>query len=317
MEETLEQIVICAKSDEQATEWVEERAPGAEGELRQTFLNLYRNAPPDPVALEALGAQRLDAVFDPTGKIVDRTTLLNEAARLKNIVWTRALLEAGADPNALGSRMAFTAIRTIDHPESNLALDFRDYSPSVPFLAAYLAHGGDANTRAGGGFQGSILLTQGNRNLPAQVFLVQNGADPWLQGRDEPNWWDSSMFGTFLLGSRSVRLNEQFYIHIRQGNFRMPPTPELHERMDQQIVKAFRAFSGTSGPANRHDYWAAQKVVEALIEETEYRPPAEVMALLKVERVPDAEGGWVLEKGQLFHSHDTPGGPFYRGKNIW
>lgn len=317
MEETLQQIVICAKTEAEAEAWAQEKPPKAEGDLRAMMLRLYQNTPPDPAALASLGPDRLSTVFDPTGKKKDKTTPLNEAVRLKNISWTRALLEAGANPNGLGSKMAFTAVRKVDHPASTLALHFRDYTPSVAFLEAYIAHGGDVNTRAGGGFRGNILLGQAIPNLPAQVFLVQNGADPWLQGKDNSSWWDSSLFGTFLLGSGSYRQNEKFYIHIRLGNFRMPPTPDLHQRMDEQILKVFKNLSGTKGPTNRHDYWAVQKVVEALIEETEYRPPAEVMGLLKTERVPDSEGGWVLREGELYQDHATPGGPATRGKNIW
>lgn len=318
MDETLTQMVKCVESDAAALAWLEKRAPDAPEALREILLSLYLNEAPPTEVLAELDQALLDTIFDPTGKIVDRSTLANEAVRLNNIVWTRAILEAGADPNAYGSLMAYSAVRHVVNPASRWGQQYPDKTASVPFLEAYIAHGGDPDTRAGGGFEGTVLVSEALNysNPSATIYLVSAGANPWLPTTDSPRAQHPSLIGSYV-GSRSYQKNEAFYVLIRNGAYRPPPTDELKARMDRRFLDTFELLHGTTGPNNRHTYWTLQKVVEALIEEGGYVPPPRVAELMATDRVPDAEGGWVLREGELHQDHDTPLIPNLRGSNIW
>lgn len=290
---------------------------GDEDAQMQTMLKaLYTDAAPDVAALRDMSG-RLDRVMrPPQGVSPPVTTLLNEAVRQQNIRWTRALLEAGADPNASGSVMAYSAVQ-IFHPGSPSLHIFNDGSPATVFLRAYIDHGGLVNTAEGGGRGDLPLFSATTSNLAALVFLLENGADPWYTSYSPSRLrFPTSALGALIWGGRAPDYAEQI-TQLAEKCLLRPPDQPLYREISQQTLRDHLELYGeASGPTERHKLWQVQQAVRALIDADVVRPSPAILDLLDRHAVPDAEGGWILHEGALWQRHDDPQEGSVLGTNI-
>lgn len=290
---------------------------GDEDAQMQTMLKaLYTDAAPDVAALRDMSG-RLDRVMrPPQGVSPPVTTLLNEAVRQQNIRWTRALLEAGADPNASGSGMAYSAVQ-IFHPGSPSLHIFNDGSPATVFLRAYIDHGGLVNTAEGGGRGDLPLFSATTSNLAALVFLLENGADPWYTSYSPSRLrFPTSALGALIWGGRAPDYAEQI-TQLAEKCLLRPPDQPLYREISQQTLRDHLELYGeASGPTERHKLWQVQQAVRALIDADVVRPSPAILDLLDRHAVPDAEGGWILHEGALWQRHDDPQEGSVLGTNI-
>ncbi len=89
MDDILANLVRCHDRDtaQARAENIGANSPDA---IRATLAALYRNDPPDPVALSDLGVS-LDQLLHPQDDRFSHSTLLTEAVRQQNYVWVVAL----------------------------------------------------------------------------------------------------------------------------------------------------------------------------------------------------------------------------------
>ena len=321
MEQVLEQMVRCAKDEPTARALADARAHDAPQAVRDVLVALYLNQDPADSDLAALGAAALNTVFHLKKRPAIHGTLLSEAVTQRNHRWAAALLEAGADPNAKGSLMAYTVgSEGIFDPRSKPGQFKMDGRPAVPFLELYVAHGGDVRTHAGGGYGTSPLSRAPFNNMAAKMYLLENGADPWSIGPDAPNAvnFGGSLFGDLVFGARSAENNEEMYRYINAGHFRMPSDPVHQDALAERYMQHLTQMTEEAeGPENRHHLWTLQKVLRALIEQTDFVPPPGMEALLDRQPVSDAEGGWVTTADQMHLPYDAPKTGWRLGKEIW
>lgn len=315
MDEVLTNMVRCL-DDATATARASAVAGGKDARMQALLKALYTDADPDVAALKDMGGW-LDQVMRPTqGVSPPVTTLLNEAVRQQNIRWTRALLEAGADPNASGSVMAYSAVQ-IFHPGSPVLHSFNDGSPATVFLQAYIDHGGLVNTTAGGGTGDGSLLLSAFDNLSARVFLLENGADPWLSAHKQSRIrFPSSMLGTLVWGARASDYAEQITLLAKRGLLRPPDAPLYREMLQEVLLGHLGHYGKASDPTERHQLWQVQQATRALIDAGVVAPNPAILDLLDRHAVPDSEGGWVLPQGALWQPHENPRGGSVLGTEI-
>lgn len=315
MDKVLSNMVRCL--DEASAIDRASAVAGDDDAQMQTMLKaLYTDAAPDLAALRDMGG-RLDRVMrTPQGVAPPVTTLLNEAVRQQNIRWTRALLEAGADPNASGSVMAYSAVQ-IFHPGSPLLHIFNDGSPATVFLRAYIDHGGKVNTADGGGTGDVPLLSSTTSNLAARVFLLENGADPWYTSHSPSRLrFPTSALGALIWGARAPDYAEQIALLAEKGLLRPPDQPLYHEIIQETLRGHLEHYGEASGATERHKLWQVQQAVRALIDADVARPNPAILDLLDRHAVPDPEGGWILREGALWQRHDDPHVGSALGTNI-
>jgi len=318
MEDILKNMVNCYADEEDAIAHAENVGPNAPQDLRDVLVALYRNAPPDIEALKALDRDQMELVLYRKKGLPPHSTLLNEAVLQSNYRWTKALLEAGADPNGSGSLMAYTASDNIWHPSSGPINVFRDGSPAVPFLELYLEYGGEIDTTAEGGYGTGSLISAPFNNLAARVFLLERGADPWITSFvPKPRNFDLNMMGGLISGSLSSNNNEEMYIIIKRGLFRMPPQPVYYPLVHDNYLDNLETLSDASGPERRHKLWTLQRVVNALIAIKAFDPSPRMRELLASNPIPDNEGGWILREGQLHQDYDDPHMGWFLGSEVW
>ena len=318
MEDILKNMVKCYADEEDAIAHADNVGPNAPQDVRDVLVALYRNAPPDTEALQALGRDKMETLLYRKKGLPPHSTLLNEAVLQSNYRWTKALLEAGADPNRSGSLMAYTASQDVWHPSSPMTHMFMDGSPAVPFLELYLEYGGDLNTTGDGGYGNSPLIGASFNNLAARIFLLERGADPWLTAREiEPIEFDSPMLGKLIFGSLASDNNEEMYIIIKRGLFRMPPQPVYYPMVHDHYLKVLEMLSDATGPERRHELWTVQRVVNTLIAIKAFEPSPRMLELLASNPIPDEEGGWVLREGQLHQDYDDPHMGWFLGNEVW
>ena len=318
MDDILKNIVKCVDDEGRAQAMAANTAANAPQVVRDILADLYQNAAPDTEALTAAGVEHLNIVLQPKDSRPKRTTLLAEAVRSSNYRWTIALLEAGADPNGSGSLMAYVASDNIWDPRSKWSHLFQDGAPAIPFLEAYLKFGGNLNTTASGGAGNKSLIEAPYKNLAAQIFLLEKGADPWLTARDpKPRNFDLTMMGSLIFGALSPDTNETMYVIVKKGLFQMPPQPVYRPRVHGHYLEALEELSDATGPERRHELWTLQRVVHALIETNAFEPSARMQELLASNPVPDAEGGWVMPEGQLHQNYDDARVGATLGTEVW
>jgi len=317
MEDILKNMVKCYADEEDAISRAANIGPNAPQEVRDVLTALYNNATPDIEALKALGRDKMEFILRPV-KMPPHSTILNEAVRQSNYRWVKALLEAGADPNGSGSLMAYTASKDVWHPSSSWAHMFMDGSPAVPFLELYLEYGGDLNTTADGGYGNSPMINASFNNLAARVFLLERGADPWLTRQaPKPRNFKYTMLGRRVFSSLSSDNNEEMYIIIKRGLFRMPPQPVYYPMVHDHYLKVLEMRSDATGPERRHKLWTLQRVVNALIAIKAFEPSPRMLELLASNPIPDDEGGWILREGQLHQDYDDPRVGWVLGSEVW
>jgi hypothetical protein len=318
MDDILANIVDCTSDAEKAQAYAENIGVTALDDVKALLSALYLNEDPNTATLEALGPDGLNVLLRPRDDNFKHTTLLTEATRKRNYRWVTALLSAGADPNGSGSLMAYTASDAIFHPSSQWYHAFQDGSPAVPFLKAYLEHGGDLNTTAGGGYNANALINAPFKNLAAQIFLLEQGADPWLISKEaKPRNFDLTMMGGNIWGSRSAQNNEEMYILVQRGLY-TPPYQEAYKPMvHDTYIDTLEQLHDATGPERRHELWTLKKVINALIDAGHIVPSPKLRELLEINPVSDTEGGWVLGKGQLHQAFDDSrkGPPL--GSEVW
>ena len=318
MDETLKQIVKCYSDEADARARAQNIGANAPAAVVDLLTQIYADAPVDTAVLADLGPEALNVLLRPAKDNYKHTTLLNEATRQANYRWVVALLEAGADPNGSGSLMAYTASRDIWDPRSNWAHLFKDGAPAVPFLAAYLEHGGDLDTTAEGGYGNGALINAPFNNLAATVFLLEQGADPWLTEKPPTErLFSLTMLGGRIFGALAADNNEWVYVLIRRGLFTMPDAPVYRDKVHDHYVDVLERLIDASGPERRHELWTVQKVVTALIDQGAFAPSARMVELLAANPVPDEEGGWVLHEGALHQPYDDPRIGAILGTEIW
>lgn len=316
MDEVLANMVKCLQT-EPASDRAAAVAGGSDPQMQAVLTALYTDADPDIAALREMG-ERLDRVMRTPPEVMPPvTTLLNEAVRQNNIRWTRALLKAGADPNASGSVMAYSALKVF-HPGSPVVHMFNDGSPATAFLQAYIDHGGQVNTAGGGGTGNTPLLNYTSRNLAARVFLLENGADPWFSPHPPSRLrYDSSALASLIWGARAPYNAEQIALLGKRG-FLRPPDNELYQEMTRDTVLGhLEHYGAASGPTERHKLWQLQQAVRALIEARVVAPDPAILELLERHSVPDTEGGWILREGALWQPHDDPRMGSVLGTEVW
>lgn len=314
MKETLAEITSCMPKD-RAVATASTIAPNASEALREQLAAMYQNETPDPAALQALGRE-LDLVLRPSTRRPPHSTFLSEAASQKNYAWTIALLEAGADPNASGSLMAYTVVNSVFNKSSQVVQRFADGTPAIPFLTAYIAHGGVVNTKEDGGYGANPLVRTATRNLAALVFLLEQGADPWLATSMDRYGFNSALAGSLIWGARAPDYSETLYILARRGLITPPPNQEFQAEVDKTMLGHFEYYENASGPKMRHELWQLQKVTQALLEAGVVTTDKSLSAELS-EIVPDTEGGWYLKEGELFQAPDDPRHGDVRGTEAW
>ncbi|NSX57010.1 hypothetical protein [Parasulfitobacter algicola] len=315
MRDTLERIVVCLDDDDARTK-AANMAPNASEALRAELANLYAGEAPQIEALRALGDE-IDLKLRPVSR-PPHTTFLTEAVNHKNYAWTRALLEAGADPNASGSLMAYNASREIFNDTTRAIQTFADGTPAIPFLQAYLDHGGALDTTAGGDYGNATLIEAPFRNLPARAFLLEQGADPWLTARTSHLAFGSTFAWSYIRGVRASDYAEELYVLLRRGLIPPPPSEDFQARMQRMIVEDLQEFGPASGPSDRQLLWRIQKVADALIEQGVMQPTPEITALLERDRIPDSDvDGWYLAKDQLHQAPDDHRRGTDPGSEVW
>lgn len=318
MDDILENIVDCTPDSEKARAYAENIGATAPDDVKVLLSALYLNEDPNSATLETMGKMNLDLLLRPRDDNFKHTTLLNEATRKRNYRWVTALLSAGADPNASGSLMAYTASDAIFHPSSQWFHAFQDGSPAIPFLRAYLEYGGDLNTTAGGGYNANALINAPFKNLAARIFLLEQGADPWLIHTEATTLnFSLTMMGGEIWGSRSAQNNEEMYILIQRGLY-TPPHQEMYKPLvHDTYIDTLEQLHDATGPERRHQLWTLKKVINALIDNNHLVPSSEMREMLEHNPVSDDEGGWVLQEGQLHQAFDDPrkGPPL--GSEVW
>ena len=318
MEDILKNMVNCYANEEDAIAHAENVGPNAPQDLRDVLVALYRNAPPDIEVLQALDRDQMELVLYRKKGLPPHSTLLNEAVLQSNYRWTKALLEAGADPNGSGSLMAYTASQNIWHPSSPVTHMFRDGSPAVPFLELYLEYGGVIDTTAEGGYGTGSLISAPFNNLAARLFLLEHGADPWIISYvPKPRNFDLNMMGGLISGALASDNNEEIYIIIKRGLFRMPSQPVYYPMVHDKYLKHLETLSDATGPERRHELWTLQRVVNALIAIKAFAPSPRMLELLASNPIPDNEGGWILREGQLHQDYDDPHMGWFLGNEVW
>ncbi|SEW44118.1 hypothetical protein SAMN04488515_3158 [Cognatiyoonia koreensis] len=318
MAETAQNITKCFDSAADAQARAANIGASADEETRAVLTNLYLNAEPDVEALRGLGKDRLDQVLRTADDKFNHTTLLNEAVRQANYRWTKALLDAGADPNASGSLMAYTASDNIWHPKTSPLHLFQDGSPAVPFLELYLDYGGALDTTGGGGYNNNPLINAPFKNLAAQVFLLERSANGWLTSLPESSRaFRRTMFGKYITGGLSADYNETMYTFVIRDLFRMPQSDSYRTMVHDVYLDLLERESDSSGPEARHHLWTLQRVVGAMIDKGHITPSARMTELLTTHAVPDSEGGWVTPKGQLHQNYDDPRQGSVLGTELW
>ncbi|MEL7167026.1 MAG: hypothetical protein AAGL96_16270 [Pseudomonadota bacterium] len=314
MDEILENMVRCLSED---TAIDRASRMGVSAAMQAQLVALYTGEEPDVEALRALGAE-LDTVMVPQGVRPPRTTFLNEAVDKHNHAWLAALLEAGADPNASGSIMAYTAAKSIYHPKPTGIQRWKDGSPAVPFLQTYLDYGGLLNTTGGGGYGNSPLINAPFKNLHARVFLLEQGADPWLTARPINDLaYSVTMAGGLISGARAIDNAEELYILAKRGLIPPPSAEVFHQEALESLINHYSYFENASGPKALHDLWRLQKVVGALVEAGVVRPNDTLQDLMAWPPVADEHGGWLLKEGQLNQAHDDGRRGTDMGTEIW
>jgi len=318
MEETLKNIAMCFDDEADARVRAQNIGVSASAEIHEVLTALYLNAAPDAEVLRGLSTEGLNVLLQPRKDNFQHTTLLNEAVRQANYRWTRALLEAGADPNGSGSLMAYTASDEIFDPRSPWTHLFRDGAPAVPFLQAYLEFGGHLDTTEEGGYGNTALINAPYKNLAVRVFLLEQGADPWLNARPpKKRNFDLTMLGGLIFASRAADANEQLYVLIKRGLFRMPSQPEYAPLVHDFYLETLEELFDATGPKRRHELWTVQRVVNALIDIGAFEPSARMRDMLAENPVPDSEGGWILAEGQLHQDYDDQHTGVFLGNKIW
>lgn len=319
MDETLVNIVKCFEDETAARARAVNIGVNAPVEVQDILTALYRNAAPDAQALQNLGQGQLDMLLHPTKDNYTHTTMLNEAVRQANYRWTRALLEAGADPNASGSIMAYSASdEEIFDPRSRWTHMFQDGTPAVPFLQAYLEFGGVLDTTAEGGFGNGSLISAPFNNQAARIFLLEQGADPWLNARSvKRRSFHSSFMGGLIFGALSSTTNEEMYALIQRGLFVMPRESLYIPMVHDHYLETLEELKDASGPALRHNLWTLQRVINALIQINAFEPSARMQTLLDANPIPDSEGGWIRPEGQLHQNYDDARVGAVLGTEIW
>lgn len=315
MEDILANMVKCIDSEAEAQTRADNIGANVGEDIRAVLTAIYRDAEP---ALADISPDLLNTVLIPTRDKFQQTTLLNEAVRQSNHRWTKALLAAGADPNAVGSLMAYTASDDIFHPKTQWSHLFQDGSPAVPFLALYLEHGGDLNTTASGSVGDKSLIEAPFRNLAAQVFLLEQGADPWLIARaPRADNIQLTMFGKLMFGSRAADFNERMYVFVTRGLFKPPQSEAYQGAMHDRYLRSLEDLGDATGPERRHKLWTLQKVLGALIDGGHIVPSARMTQILQSNPVPDVEGGWVLQQGAMHQPHGDPRRGGILGTEVW
>ncbi len=214
--------------------------------------------------------------------------------------------------------MAYTAAGDITHPGSPWFHIFRDGSPSIPFLQAYIDHGGRVNTVEDGGYGTNSLLNATFNNLAGRVFLLEHGADGWLVDRpSERLRFASTTFGSRVWGARAADASEELYLLVQRGLFQMTDNPVYAPMVHDTYLNILEEMADASGPTARHELWAVQKVVGALIAKGHLVPSARMQTLLRDNAIPDAEGGWIRSAGQLHQAFDDPRVGAVLGTEIW
>jgi len=313
MEEVLPNMVRCL-DDADATARASAVAGDGNAQLQVILNALYSDGDPDVAALRELGGRINRVMRPPQGVSPPVTTLLNEAVRQQNIRWTRALLKAGADPNASGSVMAYSAAQ-IFHPGSPVRHMFNDGSPATVFLQAYIDHGGLVNTSGGGGTGDLPLLSSTTSNLAARVFLLKNGADPWYSSHPPSRLrFPSSALGALIWGARAPDYAEQIALLAKANLLRSPEHPLYREIITQTLQGHLDHYGEARSP--RHKLWQVQQAVRALIGAGVVEPSPVIVILLERHAVPNSEGGWLLPEGALWQRHDDAQTGSTLGTNI-
>ena len=142
------------------------------------MLELRAGEVPEVDDLKTLGpwlSQRLQTHPLPDGSYGRRYTLLDHALIYRNIDGVKALLEAGADPNQSSTefgRAAFT------DPSGR-----PDWSTSPQFLKLYLGYGGNVDYGRPDDPEPMVTIAASNGNFKGAKFLVENGANLWIEIR--------------------------------------------------------------------------------------------------------------------------------------
>lgn len=318
MEATLENIVKCFPSEDNARGQAENIGANAPKDIQDVLTQLYLNSMPDKEMLQALGQDKLNLLLRPKDDKFTHSTLLTEAVRQANYRWTIALLEAGADPNGSGSLMAYVAAEDIFDPRSKWTHLFKDGAPAIPFLEAYLKHGGKLNTTAEGGYGTTPLINAPFNNLAAFIYLLEQGADPWLSAKEpKERRFGLTMFGTYIAGSRASNANEKIYAIVKRGLYQSPPQPLYQPMVHDKYLASLEDLYDATGSERRHKLWTLQKVIHAMIQAGAFEPSARMSELLAANPVPDSEGGWVMPEGQLHQDYDDPRVGAVLGTEIW
>ncbi|MBB5723888.1 hypothetical protein FHS72_003535 [Loktanella ponticola] len=318
MVDVLQEIVKCLPSEEAAQEHAENIGANAAVGIQLILKDLYLNTPPDLATLRTLGAENLNIVLHPRRDVFTHSTLLTEAVRQANYAWTMALLQSGADPNGSGSLMAYVAVTEIWDPRSKWTALFQDGAPAIPFLQAYLDFGGYLNTTQDGGYGNAPLIRSPVGNLAATVFLLEQGADPWLTENPPRRLnFNSTMMGRYIFGSLAADFNEIMYVLVTRGLYTPPPQPVYQPLVHDFYLESLEELSDASGPERRHKLWTLQKVVSAMIARNAFEPSQRMLELLASNPIPDDEGGWVLPEGQLHQDYDDARVGATLGSNVW